>query len=385
MQKIGNFLLKFLTMDSGIIRDIIILLQGALIMLSAIYAIHFFCDAKDRASIREAAQLRVLIGITFGWLSFSYLFGYFFLYEPLHSSSYARIITSCLDLMLFPFFNMVLTNVTHRKKITRYLVLSHFVPFVVALLVALCVGKTWTVALAVAITLLYVLVMTFVQVRAGIQYNKYIRNQYSSLKGRDMSQLLWLTGLYFVLAMGWGFEEYKGNDISRIICNVLGLSILPILKGMLQEIVITREVSKVDSEKIDESHESEFTTVAVEEKVSNTADVVDESKVEQFKQKLVDVCEKTQLYISDDITRDDLCREMGTNHTYFTKFLKLATGKTFNEYINSLRIDYAETLLADVSIPLNDIPSLVGFSSKSAYYSAFKSRHHCTPLEYRNR
>ena len=154
---------------------------------------------------------------------------------------------------------------------------------------------------------------------------------------------------------------------------------------MLQEIVITREVSKVDSEKIDESHESEFTTVAVEEKVSNTAEVVDESKVEQFKQKLVDVCEKTQLYISDDITRDDLCREMGTNHTYFTKFLKLATGKTFNEYINSLRIDYAETLLADVSIPLNDIPSLVGFSSKSAYYSAFKSRHHCTPLEYRNR
>lgn len=371
-------------MAVDIVHDTIILLQGALIVLSAGYAVHFFWSSKDRA-LHETGQLRLLIGFTFGWLTFSYLFGWFFLYEPLHSSSYVRIITSCLDLMLFPFVNLVLTDVTHRKKITTHLVLSHCVPFVIALLIAMCVGETWTVALAVAMTVVYVVVMTFVQVKAGIRYNKYVRNQYSSLKGRDMSQLLWFAGLYFILSMSWAFEEYKGSDYSRIVCNVLGLFILPIIKNLLQEIVVTRELSKVDTQKIDEVHEAEFTEEG--EKVAEpetSAEEVDTERVEQFKQKLVDVCERTQLYASEDITRDDLCREMGTNHTYFTKFLKLATGKNFNEYINSLRIDYAETLLRDVSISLNDIPTMVGFSSKSAYYSAFKLRHHCTPLQFRN-
>lgn len=373
-------------MDIDIVHDTIILLQGALIVLSAVFAVHFFWNSRDRA-LHETSRLRLLIGITFGWLTFSYLFGWFFLYEPLRSNSYARIITSCLDLMLFPFVNLVLTDVTHRKKITYQLVLSHFVPFLLALLAAMCIGDTWTVALAVAMTIVYVVLMTFIQVKASIRYNKYVQNQYSSLKGRDMKQLLWFAGLYFVMAMCWTFEEYKGNEYSRIICNVLGLFILPIIKNLLQEIVVTRELSKVDTQKIDDVHEAEFTVdeeTGVVEPETNTTGQVDIERVEQFKQKLVDVCEKTQLYASEDITRDDLCREMGTNHTYFTKFLKLATGKTFNEYINSLRIDYAETLLRDLTISLNDIPAMVGFSSKSAYYSAFKSRHHCTPLQYRN-
>lgn len=368
----------------SILSDLVIFVYGALSAMTLFLSFNFFYASRDRA-IRETTQLRTLTGVAFAWLAFTNVYGLLYLYEPFFSNDRISILVTDLDLMIFPLMSLLLTNVTHRKPVDWSLVLSHYVPFWVTAVVGLVIGKLWVIAVEVALTAVYVLVMSIIMFRAGLVYNRYIRHQYSSLKGRDVSNIFLLSILYVVLTCGWVLFKYFGNTIALLACNVIDLIFFPVLGLDIKEIVSVRELSKFDSEKMDEMYVSEINWYEIEflENIKTVTDT-DDSKVKEFKQKLVDVCEKKKLFVDEDLTRDDLCREMGTNHTYFTQLLKMATGKNFNEYINSLRIDYAEKLLADVAVSLNDIPAMVGFSSKSSYYSAFKSRHNCTPLQYRN-
>ena len=95
------------------------------------------------------------------------------------------------------------------------------------------------------------------------------------------------------------------------------------------------------------------------------------------------MCEDTKLYTTEDLTREDLSRAMMLNHSYLTRRLKSATGKTFYEYINSLRMQYAEELLRDPNFPLDAIPLEVGYRHRSTYYRVFGEKFGCTPTEYR--
>ena len=56
---------------------------------------------------------------------------------------------------------------------------------------------------------------------------------------------------------------------------------------------------------------------------------------------------------------------------------------SFYEYINSLRMQYAEELLRDPNFPLDAIPLEVGYKHRSTYYRVFGEKFGCTPTEYR--
>lgn len=136
----------------------------------------------------------------------------------------------------------------------------------------------------------------------------------------------------------------------------------------------------------DETSEEEDDTDAVDE-VGNpipqpSADNMDDMI---FFQKLEAVMAQKRLFNDPDITREQVAMEVGTNRTYLIRSIKLATGKTFNEYLTALRINYAATLLVTTDEPLDYIGTLAGFRSKSVYYRAFSAANNCTPSEYRNR
>ena len=139
--------------------------------------------------------------------------------------------------------------------------------------------------------------------------------------------------------------------------------------------------------------EPENETVAPQKKDINgaaeadTAQPIEEvrelSKDELFLKRLKEVCEDTKLYTTEDLTREELSRAMMLNHSYLTRMLKSATGKSFYEYINSLRMQYAEELLRDPNFPLDAIPLEVGYKHRSTYYRVFAEKFGCTPTEYR--
>lgn len=66
------------------------------------------------------------------------------------------------------------------------------------------------------------------------------------------------------------------------------------------------------------------------------------------------------------------------------QMVKNITGMRYSNYIGKLRIDYAEKLLRETNIPINDVASSSGFDSSNAFYKAFKKAYYVSPSQYRS-
>lgn len=91
-----------------------------------------------------------------------------------------------------------------------------------------------------------------------------------------------------------------------------------------------------------------------------------------------------RLYLTPGLKLSDVAKRIGTNRTYLSQYFNRDSGTTFYEYVNNLRIDHAERLLADTDDTLEKVAECSGFNSLSTFLRAFKSRHKCSPTEYRN-
>ena len=86
----------------------------------------------------------------------------------------------------------------------------------------------------------------------------------------------------------------------------------------------------------------------------------------------------------EDIRLEDMSSLLGFDRSYFCRIFKLATGATFTEYLNFVRICKAEKLLATTNETVLDISADVGFSSVSYFNRIFKKYKNSSPSKYRS-
>jgi AraC-like DNA-binding protein len=80
------------------------------------------------------------------------------------------------------------------------------------------------------------------------------------------------------------------------------------------------------------------------------------------------------------ITIEQLSRDLATNRTYLSKHINSRYEKTFNEWINDLRIDEAQKLLQDnPELTMGEISGKVGYASQSHFGRQFSQRTGYTP------
>lgn len=65
-----------------------------------------------------------------------------------------------------------------------------------------------------------------------------------------------------------------------------------------------------------------------------------------------------------------------------SKFFKAHTGVTFSAFIESLRLQKAESLLAEGQLSVRAISESVGYQNTTTFYNAFKRKHNCTPTQW---
>jgi AraC-like DNA-binding protein len=80
---------------------------------------------------------------------------------------------------------------------------------------------------------------------------------------------------------------------------------------------------------------------------------------------------------------DTLITELATNRTYLFEAVKAVTGKTLQEYINSLRLDEARHILTTTNEPIAMVAELCGYNTPQTFYRQFKERFGISPAEYR--
>jgi len=87
----------------------------------------------------------------------------------------------------------------------------------------------------------------------------------------------------------------------------------------------------------------------------------------------------------EEISLPRLAEKFYVSLYYLSRFFKEATGFTFVEYVNSVRIAEAKKLLEQSSMKVNSIAKRVGFGSVTHFGRVFKSVTGHAPLYYRKR
>lgn len=93
-----------------------------------------------------------------------------------------------------------------------------------------------------------------------------------------------------------------------------------------------------------------------------------------------------KLYRDPAYTAAKLAADLGTNTRYISAAIAICTGNNYSALVNNLRLHDACKMLRSVSckeLTSEEIGLFAGFSSRQAFYLAFKRKYNCTPRNYR--
>lgn len=101
--------------------------------------------------------------------------------------------------------------------------------------------------------------------------------------------------------------------------------------------------------------------------------------------KLDYIIKRDNLYLSADISREELARMVKMNNTRFARMIKENTDTNLNGYLNNLRLNYAMHLLKEhPEYTLRAIAEASGINSMPTFHQLFKARTGMTPSEFKN-
>ena len=88
-------------------------------------------------------------------------------------------------------------------------------------------------------------------------------------------------------------------------------------------------------------------------------------------------------HFTEPLTLQIISSELGFSKFYLSRCFFEKTGCNFNQYLNSLRIDFAKRLLESSSLNVTQIAYESGFESQCTFYRAFRETSGLTPNQYR--
>lgn len=122
-------------------------------------------------------------------------------------------------------------------------------------------------------------------------------------------------------------------------------------------------------------------------KLQETIDVFTDCMFNYIPSKGNEITKKAIRYISknfpQNLTLDMVAGHVHLNPAYFSTLFKQATGSTFKEYLNMVRIEESKRLLANTDYSIIDIALATGFEDQSYFSKVFKKYTGLTPKQYR--
>ena len=208
----------------------------------------------------------------------------------------------------------------------------------------------------------------------------YIAKQAFQLKVRNIT-LTFLTCItlltLFVLWRMWRFNHiirYKNKILAKFINERLARKKDGQSLNVDEQLMISQDI------------EDESILFDNQEEVADEASKVSGEEEENKKifVELNRIVVQDQLYLSSELSREDLAQLVHLNNARFARMIKECTGTNFNGYINDLRIDYAIKLLKlHPNYTIRAIADEAGFNSTPILYNLFKKKTGMTPYEFK--
>lgn len=208
----------------------------------------------------------------------------------------------------------------------------------------------------------------------------YIAKQAFQLKVRNIT-LTFLTCItlltLFVLWRMWRFNHiirYKNKILAKFINERLARKKDSQSLDIDEQLMISQDIEDESILFGDQEEISDETGKASGEEEENKKIFIELNRI----------VVQDQLYLSSELSREDLAQLVHLNNARFSRMIKECTGTNFNGYINDLRIDYAIKLLKlHPNYTIRAIADEVGFNSTPILYNLFKKKTGMTPYEFK--
>lgn len=96
-----------------------------------------------------------------------------------------------------------------------------------------------------------------------------------------------------------------------------------------------------------------------------------------------DILQHVHLHYADKLTLESLSHKYKISAPTISQSFKKLSGKSFLEYLHTLRINRALSLLSSTEMPVTDVAAEVGFESYRTFTRVFKKMKGVTPGEFR--
>lgn len=98
----------------------------------------------------------------------------------------------------------------------------------------------------------------------------------------------------------------------------------------------------------------------------------------------VKTMETDQDFLDAGFNLKDFSRKLGTNRTYLSRVVNECSGKSFPQFVNHFRVEYAASVLRGSTdrILIRELAEMVGYNSPETLKSAFRLVYGKTPTEY---
>jgi AraC-like DNA-binding protein len=94
--------------------------------------------------------------------------------------------------------------------------------------------------------------------------------------------------------------------------------------------------------------------------------------------------ERDKIWLKSDLSAQDVVRILGTNRTYFSRFMQDQYATNFRTFVNEYRIKEAKSILeTDPLIPMSEIAIQTGFASISSFNGWFHKLTTVSPTQYK--
>ena len=208
----------------------------------------------------------------------------------------------------------------------------------------------------------------------------YIAKQAFQLKVRNIT-LTFLTCItlltLFVLWRMWRFNhiiKYKNKILAKFINERLARKKDSQSLDIDEQLMISQDIEDESILFGDQEEISDETGKASGEEEENKKIFIELNRI----------VVQDQLYLSSELSREDLAQLVHLNNARFARMIKECTSTNFNGYINDLRIDYAIKLLKlHPNYTIRAIADEVGFNSTPILYNLFKKKTGMTPYEFK--
>ena len=249
-------------------------------------------------------------------------------------------------------------------------------------------SRAWIVTFAEIFSLFSVIQMGIVlvlSVRTLRRYDRSLKDHFTNL---DKINLRWLQTLlktiggltiYWILLVFIDvfFFDYRINDIFY---NVLNVAIVVVIYWIGFSQYIRPRVVIVEEILVPVSNNEK-------QKVS-VVPALAEAEMQRYAQMLQNAMQQDQLYLDATLNLNALAKHLDIPAKHISQTLNQYVGKNLNDFVNEYRVEEVKQKLVDpqfAHLTILGIAFESGFNSKASFQRTFKKVVECSPSEYKKR